>query len=240
MTNFEKLSAEILAYSVEKKNFSVACAEWELVYVYHQPGGECICSHYPITEHCCVRNKLNHKSLIVGNECIKHFNKNTENIKSVPRNVFNSLRNMRRDVDKTAGKELLELCQRLGIFKNYDVENYKRRLYGRTAPKRDLNDQDKKYRKEQNGIILLGFDVQRPSCRCLGFPPAIPRLNKAKGTYFYGCRNFGSGGCGFTKGAVVPRDDVSDDDDSDDDDEDSDDEDENSDDDDEYSDDDNE
>lgn len=215
-TNFEILRAEILAQSVEKNNFSVACAEWELVSVYHQHGGECICSHYPITEHCCVRNKFNHNNLIVGNECIKHFNKNTENIKPVSRNVFNSLRKMRRDVDTTAGKELLELCQRLGILKDYDVENYKKKLYARTAPKRELSNFEENYRKAPNGMILLGFDVQRPSCRCLGFPLAIPRRNKTKGTYFYGCQNFHSGGCGFTQNAVVPSDDVSDEEDSDD------------------------
>jgi hypothetical protein len=70
-----RLVEEIVGLS-EADNWAEAKLEWDLAdIILTEPDtlGTCLCGHYPIREHCVIRNHLNGKKAVVGNYCVKRF-----------------------------------------------------------------------------------------------------------------------------------------------------------------------
>lgn len=77
MNNYEKLKIKVLELSNNANNFYEAIKEWELEKILHSEEPEsCACSHFPIKELCFLKNNSTNTRLLVGNCCVKHFEKN--------------------------------------------------------------------------------------------------------------------------------------------------------------------
>lgn len=66
----ENLRKEVLDNS-QASDWDSARGEWALRSVYDEYGGTCVCSHYPITQHCVIYNSKTTKELTVGNQCLE-------------------------------------------------------------------------------------------------------------------------------------------------------------------------
>lgn len=68
-----RLMAAILDLS-EASDWDEARKEWDLQEVYFtEVPGTCLCSHFPIIEHCLIGNRLNGNEATVGNVCVTRF-----------------------------------------------------------------------------------------------------------------------------------------------------------------------
>jgi len=70
-----RLVEEIVARSVAG-SWRQAKLEWDLAHVFvTEPDspGICTCGHYPIREHCVIRNRKSGNKAVVGNWCVKRF-----------------------------------------------------------------------------------------------------------------------------------------------------------------------
>jgi hypothetical protein len=106
--NLETLQNRVLAAS-KSKDWEEARREWELIYIFDEPGGSCICEHHPITEHCVIRNTLNNNTLTVGNVCVQRFGGKLEDMARLAAQAFNRLR---KNEGGRANGQLLEVAYR--------------------------------------------------------------------------------------------------------------------------------
>lgn len=138
----DQFCSELVANS-ESKWFLSALREWEHVETYPvEEGGTCICGHF-IIDHCVMRNRLNGKTLIVGNCCVKKFtgiNKSKH---------FDAIRRVRKDITKPFNPACLHEA-----LNNRIINEDEYRFYINTWRKRNLTDQDKEWRISINERIL--------------------------------------------------------------------------------------
>lgn len=89
------LIPRILDMSVSKL-WEEAKYEWELYKIIRLEGDyeTCLCEHYPIKDLCHIKNKLNGKTAIVGNCCIKKF-VNVDNTS----NIINAIKDGRININ---------------------------------------------------------------------------------------------------------------------------------------------
>lgn len=116
--NQRRLKKAIIMAS-EGNTWDDARTEWELESVFIEEDSECACGH-TIAENCKIRNKINNETLVVGNECIKHFECRQLKVNS---NVFEGLR--RIACGAKANKALLDLCIFLKVLPLCEVQKYK-------------------------------------------------------------------------------------------------------------------
>ena len=70
-----RLATQIINLS-ESNLWSQAKLEWELDSIFitdHDSAGTCLCGHFPILEHCIIRNRVNGRDAVVGNVCIGRY-----------------------------------------------------------------------------------------------------------------------------------------------------------------------
>jgi len=70
-----RLTQEIIPLSVAG-SWDEAKLEWDLLDIFltdPESPGTCLCGHFPIREHCVLRNRLNGTEVVVGNCCVKRF-----------------------------------------------------------------------------------------------------------------------------------------------------------------------
>lgn len=71
---FAILKREILARS-RSQEWHVARTEWVFRYMYKKRAGTCVCTHHPISVHCVISNKKTGQGLVIGNRCVKNFDR---------------------------------------------------------------------------------------------------------------------------------------------------------------------
>ena len=69
---FETLQAQILQRS-KSKDWKTAALEWEVVNIYEDPDGTCVCGYNPITQHNVLCNCYTREQLVVGRICVRRF-----------------------------------------------------------------------------------------------------------------------------------------------------------------------
>lgn len=88
------LMREIQARSTAK-DWRDARREWEISRVFFsEPDnpGRCLCGHFPIREHCVLRNRVNGNVVTVGNVCVKRFfDLNAEDLFAAFRKIMKNL-----------------------------------------------------------------------------------------------------------------------------------------------------
>ncbi len=79
MSDYKKLHAAVIEAS-NSKDWNIAKLEWEFISAYRDNSGKnCLCGHH-IVEVCQIQNKHNLYILEVGNECVKQFNQDFDNL----------------------------------------------------------------------------------------------------------------------------------------------------------------
>jgi hypothetical protein len=180
------------------KNWNDAKREWELLTIFDSEG-HCVCGHH-ICEHCVIFNRLTREELVVGNVCINHFNVNSLH---VPKAARDCLKRIHDDVRSKANEDLREVAVRVHIINTWEEAKYSRLTTGKGSRTRfdiwhpDFDQEAADFRDKINVFIKLGFHPNRPRCRCGQFA----RPQKSARGYFYGCFNFGRGGCKFIQDA---------------------------------------
>lgn len=114
----QKRLKEVIMKASYGKHWDEARTEWELVSVFIEEDSKCACGH-TIAKNCVIRNTKTAANLIVGNECIKHFECDRLNVGA---NIFAGLRKITRG--KIASSALLDLCIRLEVLTTFEVEKY--------------------------------------------------------------------------------------------------------------------
>jgi hypothetical protein len=116
-----QLMKRIVEMSVAKE-FSEAKHEWVLVRIYKQQGGECLCGHAPIINHCVLRNKINRNETIVGSSCVQKF------ISISTEKLFSSYNIIKENEQAYLGLELIEYLLTHHIINDWEYEFLKSTL----------------------------------------------------------------------------------------------------------------
>ena len=160
--------------------------EWSLYKIFYAYA-HCVCGHN-IFENCIIKNKINDKELIVGNECIRHFD--VYGCLQIDDSVYDALKCIRNDVyNNYANKALLDMAVKMNIFSSADRTYYLEITTGKNCRSRfdkfheEYDARAYNGRYEENMKLLMGFSQSRPKCHC-GLL-AIPK--KDTKTFFYGC-----------------------------------------------------
>ncbi|MBS0628722.1 MAG: hypothetical protein JSS30_00685 [Verrucomicrobia bacterium] len=104
--------------------------EWELDYVEHLAPGEdsqtCLCTHHPIREVCHIVNLQNAQTAIVGNCCIKKFEKEEAGAINFggTHKVFDALKRIEKDESARANQELLDYAISKKILTQAEYDKY--------------------------------------------------------------------------------------------------------------------
>src|ERR1019366_5866099 len=92
------------------------------MYLYKKPGGKCICGQR-IAEHCVLENKLNHKSVTVGNICVRHFDPKLHVLTTA---LFRGVERIEEDPAKAKlSVGAVDLAMSRGILTDDNVRFYK-------------------------------------------------------------------------------------------------------------------
>jgi hypothetical protein len=156
---FETLRREILADSVSK-DWDEAKKEWYWLYTYTVENvdaaggvlgygyGECLCTHTPIVDHCVLKNRINGKSAIVGNVCVKKF------LGIDNSNLFAGIHRIRKDIEAAPNESLIRYAYLRGLLSSDDELNF----LVNTKKKRVLAPARRKWRVDVNRRLLAHFD----------------------------------------------------------------------------------
>jgi hypothetical protein len=135
------LVQEILARSLSA-TWDAARLEWGLDHIYLEddPPGTCLCSHFPIVEHCVLANRRNGKMATVGNCCVKRF------LAVQSGRLFDALRRVSNDPTAALNAAMIRHAHERGWLTDWEYTFYlntwrKRRLSHRQRIKRQqIND----------------------------------------------------------------------------------------------------
>lgn len=112
--NFKRLKAAVLALS-EAQDWDVAKKEWRLVNISQADEPEiCPCGHYPIMDLCEINNRINGKSIEVGNICVKRFLGFRSDL------IFASVKRIKADIGKGIGTEAAIFFRGRGIINTWE------------------------------------------------------------------------------------------------------------------------
>lgn len=117
--NEAKFKAAILALSISNV-WDDAKAEWQLHFVYDDPGDRaCECEHSPIHQICVIKNHRNGNTTEVGNVCVRRF------LRLVSNRIFAVLRRVRADINNSLNPAALELFRDRGVITYAEEQEYK-------------------------------------------------------------------------------------------------------------------
>lgn len=125
-------------------NWEDARKEWELVRIWEQEDGECLCGHY-IKDHCEIVNTNTEHTVIVGNCCITKFDEKLDN-----RKEFASIKRVKDDPKKSSLKpKIIHQCCDRGV-----INEWQKDFYLSIARKRKLTEKQEFQKIKINRIIL--------------------------------------------------------------------------------------
>lgn len=136
------LGTAIISLSVSK-TWDQAKLEWGLNNIYMSSGQTCLCGHYPISEICVLKNKLNQQTAEVGNCCVEKF------IGLSTNKVFAAIKRISKDINKAVNADVIELAHERGYISKWD-----RDFYIDTWRKRVLSPRQQIFRVRINHKIL--------------------------------------------------------------------------------------
>lgn len=168
---------QVIVAASTVKDWDGARREWELSSVFIEQNSKCACGH-TIAENCVIRNVTNDAVLIVGNECIKHFECSRLNLDDT---VFEGLRQI--VCGGKANNALLDLCIRLRVLSALQVE-----LYKSISRKRKPTEKQLGARIRMNKFILSQLGAKVPRSDCVGLGSCWVSLKEIPGEnvdYFY-------------------------------------------------------
>lgn len=143
MAEFQ-LTREIIARSTATV-WDAAKLEWTLYEVFESDEpGTCLCGHYPIIEHCVLRNKTNAVSTTVGNCCVKKFIGLPSDL------IFQAAKRVRLDTSRSLNGEAIEYAREHGWINDWEQE-----FYFRIMRKRNLSEKQKAKKRQINERFLL-------------------------------------------------------------------------------------
>lgn len=143
MAEFQ-LTREILARSTATV-WDAAKLEWTLQEVFESDEpGTCLCGHYPIIEHCVLRNKTNDVFTTVGNCCVKKFMGLPSDL------IFQAAKRVRLDASRSLNGEAIEHARDNGWINDWEQE-----FYFRIMRKRSLSDKQAAKKRQINERFLL-------------------------------------------------------------------------------------
>jgi hypothetical protein len=125
------------------KYWNNAKLEWFIERIFKKPGETCLCSHYPISEVCILRNKLNGEKVQVGNCCVEKF------VELSSTKLFDALERIKQDLNRVVNPEVLDLAHKDSLIN--DKEYY---FYLDTWRRRKLTTRQRGYRIVINKKIL--------------------------------------------------------------------------------------
>ena len=115
-----RLTQEILERS-SADNWDEAKLEWELSHVFFADSsspGTCLCGHFPIIEHCVIRNRVNGNLTVVGNHCVVKF------LGLPSGKLFEGLGKIAKDNRKAMNVETLEYAHEQGWINDWQRDFY--------------------------------------------------------------------------------------------------------------------
>ena len=145
--NFQQLKAAILRDS-RATDWETAKKEWKLLSISEAEDEPetCLCGHFPIVELCKISNIVTGRSVDVGNVCVKRFLGFRSDL------IFQSLKRIRRDLDKSIGEDATVFFFDRGIISEWEY-NFQQS----TMRKRNLTDKQLASRRKINTKILASM-----------------------------------------------------------------------------------
>lgn len=144
------LKAKILSLS-ESEEWDSAKEEWMFVHLYKKRYGKCPCNHYPITNHCVIKNQENGNEMFLGNCCIKHISEAQHKRAQKIWQIF-------RDPNVRANQDLIDHAFSQGYITEHEKNIYE------ALPKRKRNDIQKKKLLKLNLKIIRNWDAEKTKC----------------------------------------------------------------------------
>jgi len=143
MAEFQ-LTRGILARSTATV-WDAAKLEWTLHEVFESDEpGTCLCGHYPIIEHCVLRNKINGIFTTVGNCCVKKFIGLPSDL------IFQAAKRVRLDASRSLNGEAIEHAR-----EHCWINDWEQEFYFRIMRKRNLSDKQAAKKRQINERFLF-------------------------------------------------------------------------------------
>ena len=144
--NFQQLKAKILKLS-HATVWEMAKKEWKLVEISEADEPEtCLCGHFPIIELCTIHNNTTHKSVDVGNICVKRFLGFRSDL------IFASLKRIRKDMTKSIGADAAVFFHERSVINGWEYE-----FQQNTVRKRHLSPKQQTTRQTINEKVLASI-----------------------------------------------------------------------------------
>lgn len=178
-----KLPQELIALS-NGTQWPGVLKEWVLDYVDMLGTDEdletCLCHHHPIREVCHIVNTENENTAIVGNCCVKKFGATSQ--VAGTHKIFDALKRIRKDSDKSANEELIEYA-----LENEIINKTDHKFYINNWRARNLTEKQAKYKNGLNKKIIKhiseGGERKRANLleatKSIPLPDAFSKLQKA-------------------------------------------------------------
>ena len=148
-TNPYKLFRRIIDRS-RAKDWHNAKLEWDLIDIYIDEDETCLCGHHPIKEICVMKNRVNHKQVIVGNCCVNRFI-------GIPSNkMFRGIERVVDDQAKSFPRMLIQHSHNKGWINTWERDFYLDVIKKRKLSKKQLNK-----KMEINKNILYNIDIEK-------------------------------------------------------------------------------
>lgn len=150
MTHFD-LAQKIIQLSVAD-TWDEAKLEWSLLDVFKEEEPDtCLCGKFPILENCILRNRLNHRKVVVGNVCVKKF-------LGLPSDrIFQAINRISKGNTKALNAEAISHAYEKGW-----INDWERKFYLDTMRKRTLSTGQLEKRIEINTKLLKNVSRNRP------------------------------------------------------------------------------
>lgn len=116
MKKLQILKSEICRKSINTKDFDLAVKEWDVLQHYRSEDHpqKCTCTHNPISEIFEIQNRHTGHRCLIGNECIKHFDKAGlfEVLKKL--SAYRSAQSQRFDFQKSPPAPVVDFLEAMG------------------------------------------------------------------------------------------------------------------------------
>ena len=136
------LSSAIISRSVAT-TWDSAKMEWELERIYMDSEKTCLCSHYPISEICVLKNRKNGVRAVVGNCCVQKFMSISSD------KLFSAIKRVKKDRNRSVNAEVAELAHKKGYITDWELS-----FYLDTWRKKKMTEKQMIYRRGINEKIL--------------------------------------------------------------------------------------
>ncbi len=115
MAQLSPLQQELLSMSRDME-WDIARFEWQMIDLWQEQGGTCLCGQHPITDHCLIHNRMTGAQAVIGNHCVRQFQNHDYS------NLFDAVRRIRKNPESATPAVLVKQAAKFGWLAPHELK----------------------------------------------------------------------------------------------------------------------